>query len=205
MPKGTEEEHAMGESPRDNCVQKPPKSSMLGAYEIHYGALKRFISRLISSRQDVDDVVQEAFLRAYSAESNKIIDQPKPYLFRVARNIALNQLRQKSRKPTDYLEDAESPNVLASEFTLEDEIMAQQKLGIHCAAVATLPPKCRKVYLMRKVYAMTYKEIADALEITVSTVETHLEKAFVRCDAYVEKHLQGVDNRSTIAARKRGV
>jgi len=145
---------------------------------------------MLSGRHDdVEDVLQEAFRLAYKAENGKEIEQPKSFLFQIAKNVALNQLRQKSRRPTDYLEDSESADVLVSEWTLEDEVIAQQKLEIHCAAVAALPPQCRKVYLMRKVYAMSYKEIAEALEITVSTVESHMEKGFARCHAYVEARM----------------
>ena len=176
--------------PATAAAHKPVESGVLGAYKTHVAALKRYVSRLISNRHDVEDVVQEAFMRAYDAEAGKSIDQPKSYLFRVAKNVALNQLRQKTRRPTDYLDDIETPDqdLLATEWTLEDNLIAQQALSIHCAAVASLPPKCRKVYLMRKVYGMSYKEIADTLEITVSTVETHMEKGFSRCADYVTAH-----------------
>jgi RNA polymerase sigma-70 factor (ECF subfamily) len=170
---------------------KHSSSAILGAYMAHFAALKRFIGRFfVSNQHDVDDVVQEAFLRAYKAELNKKIDQPKSYLFRIAKNVALDQLRKNSCRPTDYLEDLDAPNVMESEWTLEDEVMAQQQLGIHCAAVASLPPKCRKVYLMRKVYAMSHKDIAKELNITVSTVETHIERGFNRCADYIEAHMQ---------------
>lgn len=179
------------------------RSGILGAYEHHADALKRFIARFVHGSHDVDDVAQEAFLRAYSAEAQRPIEQPKSYLFRVAKNVALDQLRQRSRKPTDYLGDLEGPDVLASESTLEDELMAQQTLGIHCAAVASLPEKCRKVYLMRKVYGMRYKEIAESLDISVNTVEAHMTKAYTRCEHYVEKHMndESVNPSQTIGRR----
>jgi len=161
----------------------------LGAYTVHVAALKRFVLRLLGNHNDVDDVVQEVFLRAYNAERSKEIEEPKSYLFRIARNVALNELRQKTRRPTDYLEDFEPSQVLTSEWTLEDQIMAQQKLELHCAAVAALPPTCRKVYLMRKVYAMSLKEIAEVLGISVKTVENHITKGFARCDAYVAERM----------------
>jgi len=183
---------------------QPPKSAVLRAYEAHFSALKRFVTRMLTSHHDVDDVMQEAFLRAYVVDSEKPIEQPKSYLFRVARNVAINQLRQKKRKPTDYLEDIDSSHETVADFTLEDELMAQQKLGIHCAAVSSLPPKCRKVYLLRKVYGMSYKDIAETLNITVSTVETHIEKGFARCDAYVEKHLKDHDDHQPMKAVVRG-
>ena len=67
--------------------------------------------------------------------------------------------------------------------------MAQQKLGFHCAAVAALPPKCRKVYLLRKVYGMSYKDIAATLQISDSTVEAHISKGYARCDQYIAKRM----------------
>lgn len=179
-------------------------SGILRAYETHADALKRFISRLIGQdHRDVEDVMQEAFLRAYHAESVKTIDQPKSFLFRIARNVAVDQMRQKIRKPTDFLGDSDDDSVIAGEWTLEDEISAQQKLEIHCAAAAALPPKCRRVYLMRKVYAMSYREIAEVLNISVSTVETHLEKGFARCQAYVAARLDEGEGVTSIGNKTR--
>ncbi len=176
--------------PDQKYPDRHPRTGILRAYETHADELKRFISRLLGQdHRDVEDVMQEAFLRAYHAESAKTIDQPKSFLFRIARNVAIDQMRQKTRKPTDFLGDLDDNSVIAGEWTLEDEISAQQKLEIHCAAAAALPPKCRRVYLMRKVYAMSYREIAEALNISVSTVETHLEKGFARCQAYVAARL----------------
>ena len=179
-----------------NKNQHKTNSAVLSAYKTHVEALRRFISRFVG-KHDVEDVVQEAFLRAYNAESGKPIEQPKSYLFRIAKHVALNQLRQRSRKPTDYLEDLDSPDVLVNEWTLEDEIMAQQKLGFHCAAVAALPPKCRKVYLLRKVYGMSYKDIAATLQISDSTVEAHISKGYARCDQYVAKRMGETTKRTT--------
>lgn len=175
----------MTDSPkRDGAVQS---EGVLGAFETHKSALKRFISRFLQNAQDIEDVAQEAFLRAYTAEKKSDIQQPKSFLFRIAKNVAVSELRLKSRQITDYIEDQASQDVLLGEWTLEDEVSAQEKLGIHCEAVSTLPPQCRRVYLMRKVYGMPHKEIAERLEIAVSTVEKHLMKGVELCDRYVHE------------------
>ena len=171
-------------------LKTPHKSPVTRAYRIHSGALRRFVSRILGGHQDVDDILQEAFYRAYAAEKGKPIAQPKPYLFRTAKHVALNYLKRESIRPADYLDESDGIDGLENSYTLEDEIMAQQRIEIHCAAVATLPPQCRKIYLMCKVYGLSYKEIAKELGITVSTVESHLEKAFSRCQRYVEVHLE---------------
>jgi RNA polymerase sigma-70 factor (ECF subfamily) len=165
-------------------------ANVLGAFQLHRLSLKRFIGRYLNNAQDIEDVSQEAFLRAFKAEKTTKVLQPKSFLFRIAKNVAISQLRSKSRQITDYIEDQPSGDVLISEWSTEDEVMAQQKLGIHCEAVAALPPKCRRVYLMRKVYGMPHKEIAERLGIATSTVEKHLLKGVEACDRFIRERNQ---------------
>lgn len=194
---------------KENDPENTSKSAILETYKSHVDGLKRFLSRLLSNPHDVDDIVQETFIRAHLAERNSIIEQPKSYLFKIARNAALNQLRQEMRKPTDFIEDYHPSAVMLQDGSLEDEVMAQQKFEILCGAIATLPPKCRKVYLMRKVYAMSYKEIAESLGISVKTVSMHIEKGYSRCDDYMDKHLNdecsdGLHSPATIGSHRNG-
>jgi RNA polymerase sigma factor (sigma-70 family) len=170
-------------------AKTPPRRStaVQDAFLKNQTALKRFISRFFRNVQDVEDVAQEAFLRAYSAENGRDIEQPRAFLFRIAKHIALNQLSRKSRQITDYLEDLNSPDVLLGEGSVEEEFAARQTLGLHCEAVATLPPHCRRVYMMRKVHGMSHKEIAGHLGIAVSTVEKHLIKGIAECDRYIRE------------------
>jgi RNA polymerase sigma factor (sigma-70 family) len=149
--------------------------------------LKRFLARFFCEQQDIDDVVQETYLRAYAAVLDKQIEYPKAYLFRIARNIALTELTKKSRQITDYIEDSELPIVSDNGVTAEDEVGAKEQLGIYCEAVAALPEKCRRVYLLRKVHGLSHKEIAERMDLTVSSVEKHLLNGVLRCKAYVEQ------------------
>ena len=161
--------------------------NILNAFQLHQLSLKRFIGRYLNNAQDIEDVTQEAFLRAYKAERSTEVRQPKSFLFRIAKNVAISQLRTKSRRITDYIEDQASDDVLMSEWSTEDEVMAEEKLGIHCEAVAALPPKCRRVYLLRKVYGMSHKQIAEKLQISTSTVEKHLLKGVEACDRFIQQ------------------
>lgn len=190
----------------DNSAKKNRTSSpLLAAYEKHLSALKRYVMRIIHVENDVDDVVQEAFLRAYKSEVKSDIRQPKSFLFRVAKHVALNQVRQNVNRPTDFLEDTDNANTLTSDYTVEDEVLAQERLGIHCMAVAALPPKRRKVYLMRKVYGMSHKDIAQSLGISVSTVEAHLVKAFRQCHNSVKARLMESEPGKGLRSNGKGV
>lgn len=183
---------------------RPGRSAIQDAYAQHQAALKRFISRFLPNSHDIEDVSQETFLRAFTVEKSREIEQPKSYLFRIAKHVALTQLTRKSRQITDYLEDFDDSEVLLTEDTVEDELIARETLGIHCEAVAGLPTQCRRVYLMRKVYGMSHKEIAGRLGIAVSTVEKHLIKGVEQCDRYVRERLNDTIPAGKSIARRKG-
>ncbi|ARN73807.1 RNA polymerase sigma factor [Oceanicoccus sagamiensis] len=150
-------------------------------------AIKRFLARLLYRPEDVDEITQETFLVAYNANSKRTVHSPKAYLFKVAKNIALRELTRKSTKMTDYLEDALAQNaeLIEGNATLESEVMAQQTLAGYCNAIASLPPQCRKVFILRKVQAKSHREIAASLNISVSAVEKHIALGVKKFDAYM--------------------
>ena len=152
------------------------ESGLLLAFEKHHGALRRFIARYLNNHHDIEDVAQESFLRAFRAGMDYQVEQPKSFLFRIAKNVAISQLRLKSRQITDFIEDQSGPDALSGEWTLEEDVMARERLAIQCDAVASLAPQCRRVYILRKVHGMTHKEIADRMGISNKTVE----KAFIQ-------------------------
>lgn len=157
---------------------RKPRLAILTQFKLSQMSLRNFISRYVISSHDIEDVTQETFLRAYKAEQEKDgdIEYPKAFLFRIAKNLMLSEFSRKERKVTDYIEDYENAEDLLNSDDLESNVMAQQKLGIYCEAVASLPKQCRKVVIMKKVYGMQNKEIARRLELSLSTVEKHLTK-----------------------------
>ena len=78
--------------------------SVLSAFMEYEGALKRYVRRFFGGGSDVDDIVQEAFLRSYVSEKTQKIQSPKSFLFTTARNLSLNELKKNSRSITDFIE-----------------------------------------------------------------------------------------------------
>lgn len=180
-------------------------SAVSAAFVSNNEFLKRFLARFFSDRQDIEDVAQEAYLRAYVAEQKKDIEQPKAFLFRIARNLALTQLTRKSRQITDYIEDSGDPTVIESGETVDGEVEAQESFGLYCEAVAALPEKCRQVFLLRKVHGLPHKEIAERMSMSVSSVEKYLRRGILECRAYVRER-EGLepsrDNTATVNASR---
>ena len=163
------------------------ESAVTPAFVKNQSFLKRFLTRFLSSSQDIEDVVQESYLKALCAEKKHEISSPKAFLFRIARNEALKELQKKSRRITDYLDELDIPEASTSETTVEDSSIAKQRFGLFCESALEMPPRCRKAFLMCKVYGFSYKEIAEHLDISVSGVEKHIARGLEICNAYVDK------------------
>jgi RNA polymerase sigma factor (sigma-70 family) len=148
--------------------------------------LKRFIASFLKAPQDIEDVAQETYLRAYVAEQRETIDQPKAFLFRVAKNLALTKLTKKSRQITDYIEEASATVVIETAAGSDEVLEAQECLDLYCEAVAALPEKCRQVFLFRKVHGLSHKDIGERMGLSVSSVEKYLRQGVLTC----QRHLQ---------------
>jgi RNA polymerase sigma factor (sigma-70 family) len=178
-----------------NKKNKSFNSGIYAAFVDNENALKRFLGRFLYKSQDVEDMAQETFLRAYKATQGHEIESPRAYLFKVARTMAYKELSRSSRRLTDYLEDLErAPDAGAQ---LEEEVVAQQQIQIYCDAIAELPSRCRRIFLMRKVQAKSYKVIARELGISVSAVEKQVAIGADRCKRLVQSREQaGVPRQS---------
>lgn len=149
-------------------------------------ALKRYLARFVHRREDIDDMAQETYLRAYKATEKRLIEFPKAYLFKVARTVAMSELTQKMQQMTDYLEEtpSEEPGV---DGRVDEELMAEQRVALYCDAIAELPPQCRRVFLMRKVHGLSHKAIAAELDITVSAVERNMTRGLCQFKRYIDR------------------
>lgn len=178
----------MAKSPSSTSNNKPSMGSVISSVFLENSTfLKKFLSRFLREQQDIEDVVQETYLRAYSAEKKKEIDQPKAFLFQIAKNLALTELSRKARQATDFIEDVDPGMVNGASATTEEELEASQHIALFCEAVAALPERRRRACLLRKVHGLPYSEIAERLDISVSAVEKHLLKGMLVCRTYIRE------------------
>lgn len=169
----------------ENSSGRGGESPLLRSFLRNESFLKRFIRRYLPQPEDVDEVVQESFLRAYAVECERPIERPKSFLFQIARNEALDRLRRKAHQITDYMEELACPPITNDSQSVDEQVEHRQQVALFCEAVATLPLQCRKAFLLRKVYGMSHREVANALGISVSTVEKHQAAALQRRSQFV--------------------
>ncbi len=144
-------------------------------------ALASYIGRFLRTKEDVEDVLQETFNKAYKASGGKDIEEPTPFLFRTAHNLSLKDIRRKNNQATDPIADFDELGVISYEPSPEQKIMASEEFSLLCEAVDALPPQCKRVFMLRKVYGLSHKEIEEELGISASTIEKHIAKGMLAC------------------------
>jgi len=181
-------------------------SSLLSTFIAYETTLRRVVSRYRRRGDDVDDLVQEVFLRTFAASEKQDIGNPKAFLIRVAKNLAINEAAKKENSATTFLEDSEGADVLVDERqgTVEEQVDGRRKLFILSQAIAGLKPELREALWMCKVEKLKFKQIAARLGVSVSTVEKRVAAALVACNGYLRD--QGYDPAefSGIAPRRSG-
>lgn len=156
-------------------------SRILAEFGASKTALRRYLGRFFRRSQDVEDMLQEVFVRAYAAEARGPILLPRAYLFRVAKHVSLNEIARRKNSETQSVEDFADPDVVGSgnQPGVEQQVDGRRQLALFANALASLPSQCRKVLVLKKIEGLSQKEIASRLGIAESTVEKHLAKALL--------------------------
>jgi RNA polymerase sigma-70 factor (ECF subfamily) len=178
-------------------------SRILSAFLEHEQDLRSFIKRLLPKAHDVDEIAQETFLRAFAAEASEEVLLPRAFLYRIARNLALNERARVVGHNTSSMEDFADLDVLVSEDRPDsaDELDGKRRMAMFAEAISALPPQCRQVFLLRKVHGLSQKAVAERLNISASTVEKHVALGLMRCSEYMRK--RGYDMGGPAAADSR--
>jgi RNA polymerase sigma-70 factor (ECF subfamily) len=129
----------------------------------------------------VDDVLQEAYLRTFEASNRTSITYFRAFLLKTATNVAINRTVRADRRLVRSIEDFPEANVYLSSESLDTDYELKEQYRLLCRAVDALPPRCRDVFILRKVYGFSQKEISGLMGISESTVEKHIAKGLLLC------------------------
>jgi RNA polymerase sigma factor (sigma-70 family) len=151
----------------------------------HSVALRRKMRRLISSRADVDDLIQEAFLRGY--ENADKVRIPAAFVYSAARNFAFDGHRRDRKAKKVGLGEIALSGVEFSVESVELQLLAEERARLLRDAVEHLAPQCRTVFALKVFQGYSYKEIAEELGISVKTVENHLARGLRQAHQFVRR------------------
>jgi RNA polymerase sigma-70 factor (ECF subfamily) len=170
---------------------QPPSSSagldVAGIYSDLKQSLGRYVRRYLKNTpHDAEDVVQEAFIRVIETQRGGHIHSPRAFLYTTARNLALNAIDKSAYKLTDTLAGLLPAAVISEALSAEDQFESWERSEQFCRAIHELPPKRRRVFVLRRVYGLSQKEIATRMNISLKTVEAHMAISIAQVMDYME-------------------
>ncbi len=142
---------------------------------IHQRKLEAMVHKRVRNRDIASDIVQDVFSRLLVAGPRETVDDDRRVLFASTRNAAIEYHRMSSRPsrlmagflPEQYFADAPSPG---------DRLEARQALSDLDMALSELSPRCRDIFILRRVHGLSNEEIARRHGISINSVEKHMHR-----------------------------
>lgn len=153
----------------------------------HGQSLRSYLQGSFPTIHDVDDVVQESFLKVWKTKTSQPINSAKGFLFKVARHLAIDIIRRERRSPIEHVGTLQELNVSEDRPAISSKVSRNEKIQLLISAIDSLPPKCRQVVVLRKLKDVPVHQIAEQLGISDKGVEIQLTRGIARCREYLIK------------------
>ena len=134
-----------------------------------------YIYRYTGDYSSSEEITQEVFIRVYrSKERYEIKAKFNTFIYRIAMNLAYNEVRNRNRRKTEatdnffFLQDKSTPESLFIREEISENINKE---------ISKLPAKLKDVVILCNIQEMSYKEASDVLDISVGTVQSRLSRA----------------------------
>ncbi len=163
----------------------------------YYQLIYNLVYRMISRKEDVEDLTQEAFIKAFNSLHN--FDKQfafSTWLFKIATNNAIDYLRKKKLATFSIDKDFDSDDndmkfeIPDNEYKPDRIMMDDQMKTVLEEAIESLPPKYKLVIVMRHKQEKEYEEIAQELKIPLGTVKAHIFRGRELLNKYLKDKIK---------------
>lgn len=159
------------------------KSALEQSFRQNERVLIQWLIKKLGDAESAHDVAQSAFVNIWQYSQGNEIDNPKALIFKTAANLALNELRRRKRffrrnvLTSELVEIGPLRNKPSLDPTPEEETSLRQEAKVLLAAIDQLPQKPRDAYKLHRYEGMSYKQIAEKQNVSVSSVEKYMIEA----------------------------
>lgn len=144
----------------------------------HYRRLEKLLRRRGRTHEEAEDLIQETFLRVkVYLDQGKEIREPEAFLVRTALNLS-HDVRLHERKHLYARKSIEDLELLDLAPRPDEVFEADERLKELSAVLEGVSRKTREVFLMHRLYGMTYEQIAEHFDVTISAIEKHIARAW---------------------------
>ncbi|TBR39334.1 MULTISPECIES: RNA polymerase sigma factor [Dyella] len=168
----------------DNTVAGPGSPARAAQidqlYREHHRALVGFLHSRLGSNADAQELAQEVYLRLLTMDDTSQITSPKAFLFRVAANLSVDRLRMRAVRTHAALEPPPEAQPHESPIPEQHATAIEQVRGLR-AALAELPPKTSKAFVMYAIEGREFSAIAQDMKLSERMVRYHVTNALAYC------------------------
>lgn len=144
-------------------------------------SLMRMARRILGDASLAEDITQTLWLNIQRITDPETIKDKRAYLYRLMLNLTSDQMRKRTRGAALFDDQADDRRMADAAPTTETRIIDRQRLSLLSAAIDELPPRCREVFLLRRVEGLTPAQVAERLGITTNAVAKHVRHAISHC------------------------
>jgi len=156
-------------------------------------ALARAVGKIVPLHE-VEDVVQETYVRLCLVDSEREIKHARSFVYRTAINLA----RDSVKSAYSRLKDEDSDESLLSadhDDAVLRRVVSDEEFSRFCRAIRRLATQPRRAFVLRRVYGYSQKEIAEIMGLSEKTVEKHISAGLKKCTQAMQRS-NGTDPRS---------
>lgn len=150
----------------------------------HRGSLVNYAARIVGSRAQAEDVVQEAWFRLNGIEDPGRIREPIAYLYRLVRNLAVDTRRTLRRETARSVPEATAFALPDEQATPEHVVAEKDELRAVLEALAELPERTRVAVRMNRIEGRKLRDVADHLDLSVTRTFNLIVEGIAHCDRW---------------------
>jgi len=143
------------------------------AFDLYYTSIRNFLYFKTSQAELAEDVAQDAFVKLWETRDNIDKSSIKAYLYTIANNLAINQLKRDQLKYKFLNLQVERKEKVTPQYLMEMQEFDQKLQD----TLAKIPEGAREVFLMNRVEGLKYREIADRLGLSMKAIEKRMSRA----------------------------
>jgi RNA polymerase sigma-70 factor (ECF subfamily) len=148
-------------------------------YDRHDSELRNYLRKRLAAAADVDDVIQEIYLRIARYPTPDAILNTQAFVMTIAANLLRDRFAMAVRRRHDLQVPYDEAALPCRRPSLELQLEAEQTLAIVLAALSELKPKTRDALILHRFRNLTYPQIAERMGLSTSMVQKHINQALV--------------------------
>lgn len=156
----------------------------------YYGPLASFFRKRARNSEEVEDLVQQVFLRLAQSPQFDEIRNPDGYIFQTAANALKDQARRRSVQQRFTAQQLHESDAQRTDFSPERVLLGREAMSKVAGALRQLPERTRDVFVLRCFEGLKCAEIAQLLGISVRAVEKHMAKALSHLSRALDRDMQ---------------